>query len=130
MIRLLHRKRGLLASATLGLWLFALFVGIANACSWEGATGVPHHPALVAHAVADVADHHSAPGCEEFCRNDVPLQSVLKRVQDPPEGQQIVLATRHDPGFLPTSAPVFRIARTALPAPGAPSSLRLVRFRL
>ena len=130
MSRLPHRHRRKLTAATLGLWMFTLFVGIANACSWDGVTAVPHHTSVAAHAVDDAVDHDKAPGCDEFCSNDVPLLGVLQLVQEPPAGQPLVLATHHYLGVLPTSAPVLRLARTAHPPPGVPFLLRTVRLTL
>ena len=130
MPRLLHRHRKFLASTVLGLWMFALFVGIANACCWDGVTAVPHQPTGAAHAVDDAMDHGMASGCEECCSNDVPLLSVLKLVQEQPAGQPLLIATHHDLGFLPISASVLRLARTAHPPPGVPFSLRSVRLTL
>ena len=130
MPRLLHRHRNLLTSTVLGLWMFALFVGIANACSWDGVTAVPHQPFLAAHAVDDAMDYGMAADCDEFCSNDVPLLGVLQVVQEQPAGQPLVVATHHNLGFLPISAPVLRLARTAHPSPGVPFSLRIVRLTL
>ena len=129
MSRILHRHRQFVASAVLGLWAFAVFVGIANACMWDGAAAVPHQPTAV-HAVGDATDDGIPPGCDEFCINDVPLLSVLKLVQDQPAGQPLVVAIHHDAGFLPISASVRRLAWTAHPSPGVPFSLRIVRLTL
>ena len=129
MSRLLRRHRRLLTSTVLGLWAFAMFVGIANACSWDGVTAVSHHLAAAAHA-EDSADHGVAPGCEDFCSNDVPILSVVKLVQDQPAGQPLALATYQHVGILPISAPVFRLARTTHPPPGVPFLLRIVRLTL
>lgn len=130
MSRLLHRNRRVLTSAVLGLWMFALFVGIANACSRDGVTAVSHHLTMAAHPVDDAADRDVAPGCDEFCSNDVPLLSVLKLAQDQPAGQPLVLATHYYVGVLPISAPILRVARIAHPPPGVPFSLRTVRLTL
>ena len=130
MPRLLHRHRKCLTSTVLGLWMFALFVGIANACSWDGVTAVPHQPTVAAHAVDDAMDHGMVADCDEFCSNDVPLLSVLQLVQEQPAGQPLIVATHHGLGFLPISAPVLRLARTAHPSPGVPFSLRIVRLTL
>src|SRR5664279_2903233 len=127
---LLLRKRKLFTSFILGLWLFALFVGIANACSWDGVTSVSHHPMAAAHPVDDAVDHDQAPGCDDFCNNDIPVLGVLKLVQDQPAGQPLVLASHYDLGVLSISAPVLRLARDARPPPGAPFSLRTVRLTL
>jgi len=130
MSRLLHRHRQFLTSGILGLWMFALFVGFANACNWDGVTAVPHQPAVAAHAVDDATDRGTASGGDEFCSNDVPLVAVLQLIQDPPAAQPLVIATHHDLGFLPISAPIFHLARTAHPSPGVPFSLRIVRLTL
>ena len=130
MFQLLRRHRKYLTSAILGLWVFALFVGIANACSWDGVTAVPHHSNVAEHPIDDVADHDMAPGCYEFCSNDVPMLSVLQLVQDQPAGQPLALATYHHLGVLPISASVLRLTRAAHPPPGVPFSLRTVRLTL
>jgi hypothetical protein len=110
--------------------MFALFVGIANACSWDGVTAAPHHPTVAARTIDDIADQHLAPGCDEFCSNDVPMLSVLKLVQDQPPGQPLVLATHYRLGVLPSAAPFLRLAQTTRPPPGAPLSFRIVRLTL
>jgi len=127
---LLRRKRKIFTSSILGLWLFALCVGIANACSWDGVTSVSHHPMLAVHPVDNAVDHDQAPGCDDFCSNDIPVLGVLKLVQDQPAGQPLALAAHYYVGVLPTSAPVLRLARTTHPPPGVPFSLRTVRLTL
>jgi hypothetical protein len=113
MSRLLRRHRKLLTSTVLGLWAFAMFVGIANACNWDGVTAVSHHSTVAAHA-ADAADDGMAPDCDEFCSNDVPILSVVKLVQEPPTGQPLVLATHQYLGVLPISAPGLSLSRAAI----------------
>jgi hypothetical protein len=130
MPRLLHRHRKFITSSVLGFWMFVLFVGISNACSWDGVTAAPHHPTVAAHAADEFMDDGMAPGCDEFCSNDLPLLSALKLVQEQPAGQALVVATHHDLGFLPISAPALRLARTAHPPSGVPFSLRIVRLTL
>ncbi|MEO8507775.1 MAG: hypothetical protein ABI593_09110 [Betaproteobacteria bacterium] len=80
--------------------------------------------------MTDATDHGDTPGCDEFCSNDVPMPSVQKLVHDQPAGQPLVVATHHDLGVLPISAPALRLARTAHPSPGVPFSLRIVRLTL
>jgi hypothetical protein len=134
MPRPLHRYREYVAVAVLGTWTFALFIGIANACSWDGVSIVSHPPTPAAHAAVhatgDAADHDAAPDCEEFCSNDIPLLGVLQLVQEPPAGLAPLVAAHHDFGFLPISAPELRLARGAHPPPGVPFSLRIVRLTL
>jgi hypothetical protein len=130
MSRLLKRNRKFLSASVLGLWVFALFVGIANACSWDGVTAVRHQLPVAAHAMVDATDHDAAPGCDEFCSNDIPLLSVLQLAQGPVAGQPLAVATHYDLGIQPASAPAFRLAWTARPSPGVPFSLRIVRLTL
>ena len=111
------------------MWMFALFVGIANACSWDGVTAVPHQPTAAIHADGETMDHDMGPGCESFCSNDLPLLSVLQPVQDQPAGQPLGLPTSHDIGSRPISALTLRWARNAH-RPGVPYSLRFVRLTL
>jgi len=130
MPRLVHRHRKTITSAVLGLWMFALFVGIANACSWHAVPAVTHPSTMAVHAVGDATGDDVVPGCEEFRSDSLPLLSVLQLVQDQRAGQWLVIATHHDLGFLPISAPLLRLARSAHPPPGVPFSLRLVRLTL
>ena len=130
MPRLLLRHRNILTSSVLGVWMFALFVGIANACSWDVVTVVPHQPTTAVRAAGDAMGHGMASGCDKFCSNDVPVLSVLQLVQEQPAGQPLVIATHHDLGFLPNSAPVLRLAQTSHSSPGVPFSLRIVRLTL
>lgn len=130
MSRLLHRNRRLLTSGVLGLWVFALFVGIVNACGWDGLTSVAHSPTVVANSTHNAVDHDMAPSCDEFCSNDVPLVSVLGLVQDQSAGQPVVLATHYNLGVPLNSAHVLRLARNAHPPPGVPFSLGTVRLTL
>jgi hypothetical protein len=110
--------------------MFALFAGIANACSRDAVTAVPHPPTVAAHSMDDAADHGMAPEGDDFCGNDRPLLAVLQLIQDPPAAQPLVIAAHHDLGFLPISAPVLRLVRTTHPSPGVPLSPRVVRFAL
>ena len=119
-----------LTSGVLGMWMFAVFAGIANACSWDGVTAVPHQSTAAIHADGATMDHDMAPGCDDFCSSDRPLFSVLRLVQDQPAGQPLVLATRHDLGSRPITARNLRLTRNPHPPPGVPYSLRFVRLTL
>jgi hypothetical protein len=130
MPRLLHRHCKLLTSTVMGLWVFALFVGIANACSWDGVSAVPHQPTVAAHAGDVAMDHGMAADCDEFCSNDVPLLGVLQLVQEQPAGQSLVVATHHRLGVVPSAALVLRLARTTHPPPGVSFSSHIVRLTL
>jgi hypothetical protein len=71
-----------------------------------------------------------APGGEHFCSNDLALLAVLQQVQKQHAEKPPDLAAHHDLGFLPNSAPILRLARTAHPSPGVPFSLGIVRLTL
>ena len=129
MPRLLHRHRKCLTSSVLAMWTFALFIGIANACSWDGVTAVRHQSTAAIHADSETLDHDAAPACENVGSNDLPLFSVLQLVQDQPAGQPLGLPTSHDIGSRPISALTLRWARNAH-RPGVPYSLRFVRLTL
>lgn len=113
----------------LGMWLFALFVGIANACLPRQPVG--GHPAV--HGTMVAVAHHSddvaAPGCVSFCNEDTPLFAKLQLVQDQPAGQAFLAAMQP---FAPLARPGVRIAPTLLahPPPGVPLYLRSHRLVL
>lgn len=129
MPQLLRRHRKGLATAALGLWLFALFLGIAHACSWDGVTTVPHTPALEAHVGGGMADD-TAPDCEDSASNDLPLPSGLALVQDAPAEITLIAAREHDLRLLPNSARLASVSGRDHPPPGVPFSHRLVRLTL
>jgi hypothetical protein len=129
MPHMLRRHRKSLASAALGLWLFALFLGIAHACTWDGVTTVTHFSSLAVHAGDGMADK-SAPDCEDTPSNDLPLPSVLQLAQDPSGGIALLIATHCGLRLLSNSAPLAGLACIAHPPPGVPFSHRIVRLTL
>lgn len=130
MPRLLHRHREFLASSVLAMWMFSLFVGVANACSRDGVTAGRHLSTAAIHADSATVDHAMATACEDVGSTDLPVFNVLQLVQDQPAGQPLVLATRHDRGSRRIPALNLRHARNAHPQPGVPYSLRFVRLAL
>jgi hypothetical protein len=130
MSSLLHCNRKGLTSTVLVLWAFALFVGVANACSWDGVTAVPQPATHATHAVGEATDHDAVPVCDEFCSNDIPIVGVLKLVQDAPAGEPLVIATHETLGVLPSSARMSRLARSTHPPPDTSFFLRIVRLTL
>jgi len=129
MLHLLRHHRKGLASAALGLWLFALFLGIAHACSWDGVTTVTHISNAAVHADDGMADK-SAPDCEDTPSNDLPLPNVLQLAQDPSGGVALLVATHSGLRLLPNSASLSGSACIARPPPGVPFSHRIVRLTL
>ena len=126
----LRRYQRFLASTVLGLWAFAVLVGIANACGWDGVAAVPHRSTLAVHGVTQSSDGKTAPAHEHVCSNDLALLGALVPVQDPPGSHPFVLVAHHHLGFPLMSASALRCARTGLLPPGVPLSLRTVRLAL
>jgi hypothetical protein len=124
-----HHRKGL-ASAVLGLWLFALLVGITHACGRDGATAAPHMSNAAVHAAGDAIADDLTPGCDDLNSNDLPLPRVLRLVQDPPAGVALLVAAHPNLGLLPNAALPSRVARYAHPPPGVPFSHRSVRLTL
>lgn len=81
-----RRHRKLLASLLLGMWLFALFVGVANTCMVEEASAALPMSSI-AMEPGQIGDHVQPAGCEQFCKADASLFSKLRLVQDQPPGQ-------------------------------------------
>jgi hypothetical protein len=129
MPHLLHRHRKGLASAALGLWLFALFVGIAHACSWDGVTTVTHTSSPAVPAGSGMA-HDSAPDCTNSPSNNLPLPRMVQPVQDPSAGTALLVATHCDLRLRLNYAPPAGLACSAHPPPGVPFSRRIVRLTL
>jgi hypothetical protein len=127
---LLRRHRKGLASAALGLWLFALFLGIAHACSWDGATTVSHTSTMSVHASDDAMGDDQAPDCEDLPGNGLPLSGVLQLVQEPPAGVAMLVETHREFRLWRHSASLSRRACRAHPPPGVPFADRIVRLTL
>lgn len=128
----MHLGRRRLRNASpliLGLWLFALFVGVANACL-PGQT-LDAHPA--AHAAAPLQSHHGgedpSPDCAKLCSDGVPLFAKLQLVQDQPAAQAFLVsvALSHEPAVIGVNATPPQLAH---PPPDVPVYLRSLRLAL
>jgi hypothetical protein len=123
------RHRKLLTSAALGVWVLALLVGIANACGWADA--FTHSAAAgVAHNAAPQDDNRPFSDCVKLCAEGLPVLAKVQAVQDPPEGQPLVVDPGHGVDLWPSSAPALRRLRVAYPPPAAPPLLRFLRLTL
>lgn len=124
-----RRHRRSLASLVLGMWLLAVFVGIANACL--PGQGASLHPAL--HQAMALGEHHSdesaPPDCAQFCNDDLPLFAKLKLVQDLPSAQPLLVAALE---VFVAADPSTRVVPTHLahPPPDVPLYLRSLRLAL
>ena len=124
----LRRRRRALASLFLGAWLFALFVGVANACLPGGAADMSPTAAM-AMGAGHGDGEDQAPGCLQFCYDDAPLFSKLQLVQDQPAGQPLLVASGSAMrSRVSASAP--SMAYLAHPRQDVPLLLRTLRLAL
>jgi hypothetical protein len=126
--RSFRQDRRAITAIALGVWLFALFVGVAHACG----LGEPG-PAPVAAVAADASerpcDAGAPPGCQEFCGTDVPLVTRLPSVPDQPDAKVFLVAARA-PDVKVDSPSVLRLTPTAQLSTVLPLFLRFAQLRL
>ncbi len=124
----LRRHRKPVTSLFLGMWLFALFAGIANACLTDAAspaTGMPE----MAMGAGQSDDHGPPPGCRQFCSTDTPVFSKLQLVQDQPAGPPLLIAGI-DAACRYVRTAVVAAAYRARPPTDVPPLLRTLRLAL
>lgn len=118
-----------LTSLTLGMWLFALFVGIANAClpgqSLDGHPAGQDPSTMPAHHVADAA----SADCVKVCGDGVPLFAALPRVKDRPAAAALHVSRPHSPEPAVVGVSLAP-ARVAHPPADVPVYLRSLRLAL
>lgn len=85
---------------------------------------------MASHASDAPKDERMAPGCEDFCANDLPLVTVLKLVQDQPGGEPLVIAAFNPVRLVSHSASGLRAVILVPPPPDLPVSLRFSRLTL
>jgi hypothetical protein len=123
----IRRHRKTITSLILGTWLFAVFVGVANACipqPFEASQNVG-----MAMGSAPDGDDDISANCLQFCSVDTPLFSKLQLIQDQPAGQSLLVASVGNP-LLPAPAPAVPVVYLAHPPPDVPILLRSLRLAL
>jgi len=85
-------RRRALAPLLLGLWIFALVTSMAHACGLV----VQLHHAAVANPISVLLDHQeqgdeSAPACDQFCADGIPLLSKLKSAEGSPATSAVLV---------------------------------------
>ena len=123
----LRRHRRAVTSLILGAWLFALFVGIANACLPEAVDTM--QTAGMAMGPGQDGDESQSAGCQQFCSIDTPLFTKLQLVQDQPAGQPL-LVTSISTLLSPVPASAVPVVYLAHPPPDVPILLRSLRLAL
>lgn len=112
----------------LGVWLFALFAGAANACGWLEPNAARAN--VVAVKTDDPSnDADAAIGCEQFCQTDVPVVTKLPPIDDQSATQPLIVAVR-DVGVTLVFPPALRLVPAATSPPDVPPYLRLAHLRL
>ncbi len=122
------QQRKIITGATLGVWLFALAVGMAHACGWDEPDLAPTH--AVAVLPGDNPSDDGAPiGCQQFCKTDVPVVTKLPAVGDQPGEQPPIVAVN---GVHAVAAPAvtLRLIQAAHPPADVPPFLRFTHLRL
>jgi hypothetical protein len=89
LLRTRHRK--ILASITLGCWLFAFLVGIASACGLDDER-MHSWAAVAATESQGHGDDAKVPGCEQFRATDLPALTKIQSAQDLPGGPTLAPA--------------------------------------
>lgn len=105
----LRKQRKILAGLALGVWFFALSVGISHACGW-GESGPTRTPAIASCANEHSSDAGTPAGCEEFCNTDMPVVTTLPAFGDRPDTQPLIVAigsVQVDRGFPPAFRPTY-----------------------
>jgi hypothetical protein len=129
MLKSIRRQRRSLTSLILGTWIFTLFVGIANACGWDGVTAPAHDLASMSGMVLP-SDDGVPSACAQFCNDDVPLVVKVQQVQDPPGSMPLIVATHYTSVLAPIAGSISRPALTAHPPPDVPVLLRFLHLAL
>ena len=123
------RRRRILASVSLGSWLFAFFVGVAHACGIEAVLGPVQQPVTVAADIHDHGDEDALPGCERLCADDFPLLAKLQAVQDQVGGQALFLPGLGEPLVVRVAWAPSQV-RHLHPPPDIAPTIRFVRLAL
>jgi hypothetical protein len=123
------RRRRSIGALLLGTWLFAFAVSVAHACGLGDAVGPAQNHAPVM-SVADNAPDCAPPGCKEFCSDELPIVGKLSALEQPIDGQPLLLSSTTAAGCL-SAAVVTTLPRpSAVPPPSVPLAIRFLRLAL
>jgi hypothetical protein len=122
------RQSKVVTGFALGVWLFAVFVGVVHACSL-GELGVTPGQRIVTSASACSAGEGMPVGCEQFCASDVPVVSKVPSIGEQ-SAAQLPIAAASNVHVVIALPPAFSLARAARPPSGVPPILHFTRLRL
>lgn len=123
-----HKQRRIITGIALGVWLFALFAGIAHGCGWAERTSSRVHAG--AGCASEGSSDDSMPvGCEQFCETDLPVAKQIPSLDDPLDTTPLIWAVASIPLVL-IPPPAVRLAQVAVPASDLPPFRRFSHLRL
>jgi hypothetical protein len=126
--RLHARQSKTITGLVLGVWLFALLVGVGHACN-SGELGMTPGQHPVASASAGSSDVGVPAGCEQFCASDVPVVTKLPLLGEPPNAQPLIVAVNSVHAVV-TAPPADLRVPVARPPSDVPPFLLFTRLRL
>ena len=112
----------------LGIWLFALFVGVVHACTLTELGATPGQVGVTG-VGACTFDEGMPAGCDQFCNSDVPVVSKAPLVGEQ-SAAQLPIAVATNVHVVLALPPAFVPARAAHPSSGVPPILQFTRLRL
>jgi hypothetical protein len=122
-----RRHRKALAALVLGTWLFAFFVGVANACNALPSGGM--QDAGMAMGASHDGDEDGPSSCLQFCNDDTPVVGKVQVDQDQPAGQPLLVAPLAV-DCAPSPVLAGPAGPLAHPPPDVPLLLRTLRLAL
>ena len=112
----------------LGVWLFALFVGIVHACTLTELGMTPGQVSVTSVRACTFGEGIPA-GCDQFCKSDVPVVSKAPLIGER-SAAQLPIAVATDVHVVLALPPASLPARAAHPSSGVPPILHFTRLRL
>jgi hypothetical protein len=73
----------------LGVWLFAIVVSVANACTVQGVHDAADDGMSMLHGHS--GDDGAPPACERFCEHDTPLPTKVPSFDDASDGAGAII---------------------------------------
>lgn len=111
----------------LGVWLFALFVGIVHACTLTELGMTPGQVGVTSVGACTFEEGMPA-GCDQFCKS-VPVVSKAPLIGEQ-SAAQLPLAVATDVHVVLALPPALLAAQVAHPSSGVPPILHFTRLRL
>ncbi len=122
------RQSKTLTGFALGIWLFALVVGVVHACTLTELGMTPGQVGITS-VGACTFDEGMPTGCDQFCKSDVPVVSKAPLIGEQSAGR-LPIAVATDVHIVLVFPAAFSPAQAAHPSMGVPPILHFTRLRL